>query len=52
MLASTVVAVQVLQAVQPLPALLSLGLNLTRRGRELSNGMAVLVLALALGLAT
>ena len=46
---STVYALQVLQAVHVLPALLSLGLNLRRRGRELSNGALVLAAAALLG---
>ena len=44
---STIFALQVLQSVHAFPALLSLALNLLRRGHEVSNG--VLVLAVALG---
>ena len=46
---STVYALQVLQSVHVLPALLSFGLNLRRRGREVSNGVLVLVAAAWLG---
>lgn len=49
MAVSTAFAVQVLQSVHVLPALLSLGLNLTRRGREVSNGVAVLAVAYGYG---
>ena len=48
MLISTAAALQVLQAVQPLPALLSFALNLLRRGREVSNGCVVIVVSIAL----
>ena len=46
---STVFAIQVLQSVHVLPALLSLALNLGRRGHEVSNGLVVLGAAVALG---
>ena len=42
---STVFALQVLQSVYALPAALSLVLNLSRRGHELSNGVLVLAVA-------
>ena len=48
MAVSTLFALQVLQSVHALPALLSLGLNLKRRGREVSNGMIVIGVAFAL----
>ena len=44
MFASTVAALRVLAAVRLLPALISLGLNFQRRGREVSN-MAIVLLA-------
>ena len=47
MLVSTAAAVQVLQAVRPLPAALSFALNFARRGREVSNGCVVIAVALA-----
>ena len=47
MAVSTVYALQILQSVHVLPALLSLALNLTRRGREVSNGALVIAFALA-----
>ena len=48
MVIATVFALQVLQSVLVLPALLSLGLNLCRRGREMSNGMVVIFAAFCL----
>ena len=45
MLVSTAAAVQVLQVVRVLPAMLSLMLNFTRRGREVSNGCVVIAVA-------
>ena len=48
MVIATVFALQVLQSVLVLPALLSLGLNLCRRGREVSNGMVVIFAAFCL----
>lgn len=47
MLVSTAAAVQVLQAVRPLPAALSFALNFARRGCEVSNGCVVIAVALA-----
>jgi len=47
MLVSTAAAVQVLQAVRPLPAALSFALNFARRGHEVSNGCVVIAVALA-----
>ena len=44
MFASTVAALRVLEVVRLLPALISLGLNFQRRGREVSN-MAIVLLA-------
>ena len=48
MLISTVFGLQVLQSVHVVPALLSLGLNLLRRGREVSNGLIVIAVAFGL----
>lgn len=48
MAVSTVYAVQILQSVRVLPAMLSLALNFARRGREVSNGLIVLASAVLL----
>ena len=45
MLVSTAAALRILQYVEPHLCLLSLALNFTRRGREVSNGALVLAVA-------
>ena len=49
MLVSTLAALSVLSVVRPLLCVLSFGLNMTRRGSEVSNCAAVLAVAAVLG---